>query len=1046
MLERFPIAVLKRPWLVVLAAIAIITVGIRQYKEMPVDAFPDVSPVMVSIFCESHGMAPEEIERLITWPIESTMNGLPGVTMVKSTSAFGLAVIYVYFEDSVDIFFARQLVSERLSAAVADLPELEEKPTLGPITTGLGQVFMYYLKADPKVVNTEGKDLNTWLRELNDWVIKYQLQTVKGVTDVLSMGGHVLQYQIRLDPQKLLKYKLTIKDVIEAVDANNRNAGGQFITTGSEEMVVRGIGLLNSIEEMSNIPIKTIDGNPVLLSSIAEIDFGNEIRRGAVVKDEGEEVVSGIVLKLYGTNTSKVINRLYDKIEQIKTNLPKGVELVPYYDQEKLVNKATNTVINAIWQGALLVVAVLLLFIGNWHTTLIVVLSLPLCAFIAVMIMNYFGVSANLMSLGGIAVAVGMLCDGSIVMMESILSGLKRNKEGSRFKIIASAIKEVANPILFSGIIVIIVFTPLLTLENYEGKMFSPMAFTISAAMVGSILVALLIIPSISYIFLKVKGDKDEDTFVMRNIRQLYKPMRHWTINHSKIVIIIALICFGISLYALTNVGTEFIPTLEEGSIFVGINMAPSISLEKATSIVKELSSIAKKHKEVKEVVSRIGRPEAGSHPHPVNYGEIQIELYPELIFSKDISKKQLIETLRTEMNKIPGIYLNFTQPIQNSFDELISGIKSQLAIKIYGPDTNQLQSIAQEIHHRIENIRGLTDLSVEQSFGQPQVQVIADRKACARHGISVDDLLEMVEYAIGGENIGEVFFNNRKFSINLRYQEKFRNDPESIGNMLISTSNNSLIQLRQIAEIKKVIGPIQINRENNQRRWVVQGNIKDRDIGSTLEEIKKAISGNIKLPVGYSIEYGGQFENQQRAMLKLFIIVPIAITSVFILLWLSFASLKSALIIFMMVPLSMIGGVLGLIVMKLYLSVPASIGFIALFGMAMLDGMVMINCFNNLKEKGLSIEDTINQGCEDRLPAILMTTATTLLGLLPLLISNGIGSEVQRPLASVVVFGLMSSTTLSLFIIPALYNIVEKFSSRAEKKVDSIKPCCPKK
>lgn len=1035
MLERFPIAVLKRPWLVVLAAIAIITVGIRQYKEMPVDAFPDVSPVMVSIFCESHGMAPEEIERLITWPIESTMNGLPGVTMVKSTSAFGLAVIYVYFEDSVDIFFARQLVSERLSAAVADLPELEEKPTLGPITTGLGQVFMYYLKADPKVVNTEGKDLNTWLRELNDWVIKYQLQTVKGVTDVLSMGGHVLQYQIRLDPQKLLKYKLTIKDVIEAVDANNRNAGGQFITTGSEEMVVRGIGLLNSIEEMSNIPIKTIDGNPVLLSSIAEIDFGNEIRRGAVVKDEGEEVVSGIVLKLYGTNTSKVINRLYDKIEQIKTNLPKGVELVPYYDQEKLVNKATNTVINAIWQGALLVVAVLLLFIGNWHTTLIVVLSLPLCAFIAVMIMNYFGVSANLMSLGGIAVAVGMLCDGSIVMMESILSGLKRNKEGSRFKIIASAIKEVANPILFSGIIVIIVFTPLLTLENYEGKMFSPMAFTISAAMVGSILVALLIIPSISYIFLKVKGDKDEDTFVMRNIRQLYKPMRHWTINHSKIVIIIALICFGISLYALTNVGTEFIPTLEEGSIFVGVNMAPSISLEKATSIVKELSSIAKKHKEVKEVVSRIGRPEAGSHPHPVNYGEIQIELYPELIFSKDTSKKQLIETLRTEMNKIPGINLNFTQPIQNSFDELISGIKSQLAIKIYGPDTSQLQSIAQEIHHRIENIRGLTDLSVEQSFGQPQVQVIADRKACARHGISVDDLLEMVEYAIGGENIGEVFFNNRKFSINLRYQEKFRNDPESIGNILISTSNNSLIQLRQIAEIKKVIGPIQINRENNQRRWVVQGNIKDRDIGSTLEEIKKAISGNIKLPVGYSIEYGGQFENQQRAMLKLFIIVPIAITSVLILLWLSFASLKSALIIFMMVPLSMIGGVLGLIVMKLYLSVPASIGFIALFGMAMLDGMVMINCFNNLKEKGLSIEDTINQGCEDRLPAILMTTATTLLGLLPLLISNGIGSEVQRPLASVVVFGLMSSTTLSLFIIPALYNIVERYSSRAESE-----------
>ena len=1029
MLEKFPIAVLKRPWLVILAVIAILAIGLHQYNEMPVDAFPDVSPVMVSIFCESHGMAPEEIERLITWPIESTMNGLPGVTMVKSTSAFGLAVIYVYFEDNVNIFFARQLVSERLSAAVSDLPELEEKPTLGPITTGLGQVFMYYLKADPKIVNTDGKDINTWLRELNDWVIKYQLRTVTGVTDVLSMGGHVLQYQIKLDPQKLIKYKLSIKDVIDAVNSNNRNAGGQFITTDSEEMVVRGIGLLNSIDEIKNIPIKTNDGIPVLLSSIAEIGFGNEIRRGAVVKDEGEEVVSGIVLKLYGTNTSKVISRLNNKIEQIKTNLPKGVELVPYYDQAKLVNNATNTVINAIWQGALLVVAVLLLFIGSWQTTLIVVLSLPLCAFIAVMIMNYFGVSANLMSLGGIAVAVGMLCDGSIVMMESILSGLKRNKESSKFEIIATAIKEVANPILFSGIIVIIVFTPLLTLENYEGKMFSPMAFTISAAMIGSILVALLIIPSISFIFLKTNNSKEEDTLIMKYVRRIYKPMRQWTIKHSLIVVVIAVLSLATSLYALLNLGTEFIPTLEEGSIFVGVNMASSISLEKATNIVKELSAIAKKHKEVKEVVSRIGRPEAGSHPHPVNYGEIQIELYPEIIFSKNSSKKELVETLREEMNKIPGINLNFTQPIQNSFDELISGIKSQLAIKIYGPDLNKLQSIAEEIHHKIEKIQGLTDLSVEQSFGQPQVQVIADRQACARHGVSIDNLLEMVEYAIGGENIGDVFFDNRKFSINLRYQEEFRNDPESIENMLINTDKNNLIQLKQVAQIKKIIGPIQINRENNQRRWIVQGNIKDRDIGSTLADIKKVISENIVLPVGYSVEYGGQFENQQRAMLKLCIIVPIAVSAVFILLWISFSSLKSALIIFMMVPLSMIGGVVGLYVMKLYLSVPASIGFIALFGMAMLDGMVMINCFNNLKSKGFNTEDTINQGCEDRLPAILMTTVTTLLGLLPLLISTGIGSEVQRPLASVVVFGLMSSTTLSLFVIPALYNIVEQYS-----------------
>lgn len=1035
MLEKLPVSAIKQPWLILLLVIVLTAFGIHQYKEMPVDAFPDVSPVMVSIFCESHGMAPEEMERLITWPIESTMNGLPGVTMVKSTSAFGLAVIYVYFEDSVDMFFARQLVSERLSAAMADLPEMEEKPSLGPITTGLGQIFMYYLKADPNVVDTEGKDVNTWLRELNDWIIKYQLQTVKGVTDVLSMGGHVLQYQVKLDPQRLLKYKLTINDVLEAINSNNRNAGGQFITTGSEEMLVRGIGLIESLEEIRNIPIKTVDGTPVVLEAVAEVEFGNEIRRGVVVKDEGEEVVTGIVLKLYGENTSKVIDRLREKIEQIKTNLPKGVELVPYYDQATLVSKATGTVISSIWQGAILVILVLFLFLGNIQTAIVVVTSLPLCAFIAIMIMNHFGVSANLMSLGGIAIAIGMLCDGSIVMMESILTALKRGKGTSRFESISMAIKEVANPILFSGIIVIIVFTPLLTLDNYEGKMFSPMAFTISAAMLGSILVALFIIPSLSMIFIKTKEDgKVADTWIMNKVRAIYSPMRHWTIKHSKTVLAIAITCLVIALVTVSNVGTEFIPTLEEGSIFVGVNMSPSISLVRSTEIVKKLSAIAKNHPEVSEVIARCGRPEAGSHPHPVNYGEIQIELDPAKTSVKGWDKKKLVADLRAEMSKIPGINLNFTQPIQNSFDELVSGIKSQLAIKIYGPDLNILQQLAEQIHHKIENVRGLTDLSAEQSFGQPQIQIIADRKACARNGISVNNLLEMVEYAIGGENISTIFINNRKFSINMRYQEKYRNDSEAIGNMLLSTSNQTMIQLKQVAQIKQVTGPMQINRENNQRRWTVQGNIKDRDLGSTLIDIKKTIAENIKLPVGYSIEYGGQFESQQRAMLKLYIIVPVAIAAVFIMLWLSFASIKSALIIFMMVPLSLIGGVIGLVVMQQYLSVPASIGFIALFGMAMLDGMVMVSCFNSLREKGLTPEETINAGCEDRLPAVLMTTVTTLLGLIPLLISTGIGSEVQRPLASVVIFGLLSSTTLSLFVIPALYNIVESYLDKKKQ------------
>ncbi|MBW2505972.1 MAG: efflux RND transporter permease subunit, partial [Deltaproteobacteria bacterium] len=912
MLNKLIESALKSPGLVIITLLVVIGTGIFKYQNMPVDAFPDISPVMVPVFAEGHGMAPEEIERLITYPIESAMNGLPKVTQVKSTSAFGMAVIYVYFEDDVDIYFARQLVAERLAAASAELPEMDEPPALGPISTGLGQIFIYYLKADPTKVDTEGKDLSTWLREINDWIVKFQLQTVPGVTDVLSMGGHVLQYQVKIDPNLLQKYNLGLEEVVTAINSNNRNVGGQFLVLGSEEHLVRGVGLIERLEDIAGIPIKNIGAIPISLNDIGTISYGNEIRRGVVTKNGTEEVVSGIVMKLYGENTSEVIERLYDKVETVQKGLPEGVSLVPYYEQAELVSNATGTVKTALLQGGLLVVLVLALFLGNWRTAFIVALSLPVCALTAIIFMDLNEISANLMSLGGIAIAIGMLGDGAIVMVENIYRhmGQKKAKGESRGRVILAAAREVGRPILFSIIIVILVFLPLFTLEGIEGKMFSPMAFTISFALLGSLLFALIVAPVLSLYL--IKPEEHKEIWLVKICSNFYRPILTAIYRFKKTVILFSVFSLIISLGLLKIIGTEFIPTLEEGSILIGVSMAPSISLEEGTKTVMNLERKILEFAEIEETISRIGRPEAGSHPHPVNTGEIHLELKPQKNWENFSSKADLINAIRKKISVVPGVQFNFTQPIQNSFDELLSGVKTQLAIKLFGEDLSVLRIKSEEIKEVIEDIPGLVDLSTEQSFGQPQIQVIADREACARYGVSVSQILEMVELAVGGEVIDNIYLNTRRFGIHLRYQEEYRSDPEAIRNMLLATSGRGLVPLGQVAEVKSVTGPIQINRENNQRRWVVQGNVLNRDIGSVVSDIQQNITEKVKIPDGYTIEYGGQFENQQRAMARLSIIVPIVILSVFLMLWMSFGSMRQAGIIMVNVPLALVGGILG--------------------------------------------------------------------------------------------------------------------------------------
>ncbi len=1024
MLEKIISQSIKKRVVVITAIVVVLLYGFLCYKNIPLDAFPDISPVMVPVFAEAHGMAPEEVERLITFPIEAAMNGLPGVTEIKSTSAFGMAVVYVYFEDDVDIYFARQLVAERLADARNSLPEMHDPPTLGPISSGLGQVFLYYLTLAPNT-DTGGKPPLAYLREINDWIVKLQLQTVPGVTDVLSMGGYVLQYQIRIDPYALRKYRLTIRSVIDGIQANNRNVGGQFLVIGAEEYLIRGLGLLGTLDHIRNIRLKTINGVPITVKDVAEVTYGNEIRRGVVTRN-GEEVVSGIVMKLYGENTSKVIEKLYEKVAEVQKSLPPRVTLVPYYEQATLVKKAVGTVENALLVGGVLVTLVLMLFLGDFRSAFIVISALPVCTAVAFIFMKWWGISANLMSLGGIAVAIGMLGDGTIVVVENIYRhlGERRERHEPKDVLIKKAATEVATPVFFSVMVIVTVFLPIFTLQSVEGKIFSPMAFTIVFALAGSLVAALTAAPALSHYILPHREHLPSPLF--DRLRSVYSHLLQRAMRNRTPIIATTAGGLLLAIMAVPFLGTEFVPKLEEGNILIGVTMPSSISLNKGVEIVTKMEKAILKHPEVKEVVSRIGRPEAGSHPHPVNYAEIHVELIPQEEWTRFESKEELVNLLAAELEMFPGVFLNFTQPIQNAFDELLSGVRAEVAIKIFGEDLTVLREKAEEIRSVIEDVPGLVDLAVEQSFGQPQIQVLVNRDACARLGIDAEQILDLIEIAVGGQSIGTIFLGTRRFAIHVRYQERYRDNIEAISNLLVQTADGSLIPLSQVATVKKALGPIQINRENNHRRWIVQGNVRGRDLGSVIADIRKRIEEKIELPPNYFIEYGGQFENQQRAMARLLMIVPFVILLVFLLLYMSFNQLRHAVMIILNIPLALIGGVLGLLVTREYLSVPASIGFIALFGIALQNSMVLVSQFNHLLARGMNVQEAVETGAILRLRPVLMTATTTILGLLPLLLSSGTGAEVQRPLATVVVSGLLTSTLLTLFVLPVVYVATE--------------------
>jgi cobalt-zinc-cadmium resistance protein CzcA len=1011
---------LKNTLLVVIIFIAICVGGKWAYDQLPIDAFPDVTPALVQVFTQTEGLAPEEIEQLVTYPVETAMNGLPNIEEIRSVSNFGLSVVNIYFKDGTDIYWARQLVSERLTEAREQIPEGMGEPEMGPIATGLGLVLFYYLHDETGTRTPEE------MRTIQDWIVKFNLQTVKGVTEVLGIGGEEKQYQVVIQPDKLRAYNLTLSEVIEAVKNNNLNIGAQFIEKGQEEYVIRSIGLIKNMDYLKNIVIKTFEDNTrIYLNQVADIRIGGAVRRGLETRNGVGEVVAGMVIKLMGANTSTVIRNVEEKLKTINAALPEGVKIVPYYDQKTLVEACVRTVTEALIIGVILVVLILLLFIGNIRGAIIVAGAIVFSVLSTFILMKYFGISANLMSLGGLAIAIGMMVDAAVVMVENCDHHFRlADPQESKVKIIAEACREVARPIFFAIIIIIIVFIPLLSLQGVEGKTFRPLAITIMIAMFSSLLYALLFVPALSVLIMKFKKGSSLSfgERVMNTIQKVYKPPLEYFVKRRKLTVIATITLAVLGALTFPFLGTEFTPELQEGTLVVRATMAPSISLNQSRDTALLIEQQLMKFPEVTQVVSRVGRGEVGAHADPVNSAEMFVTLKPKKEWKTAKTQEDLFEAFSEKLEIFPGVNLGFTQPIAMSIDELLEGIRSDLAIKIYGEDLAKLKEIADQVVNVIKEVKGSADVQADQVSGSPQLVITPDPHKIARYGLSMEQVQSTIRAAIGGETAGQVFEGVKRFDILVRYREEDRASKDDIARLLLSASNGVAVPLSQVADIREVVGPRQITRENNQRFIVVQCNVRGRDMGSFVQEGQKAIQNKIKFPAGYIVEWGGQFELQQKANKRLAVVVPITLGLIFLLLYSSFNSIPKALLIVLNIPLALVGGLIALFLSGENLSVPSSIGFIALFGIAVGNGLVLVSRISQLRLEGKEMMDAAIQGGCDRLRPVLMTALCTMIGLIPLVFSHGTGSEVQRPLAIVVIGGLISSTFLTLFAIPAFY------------------------
>lgn len=1019
---------------VMFMVLGLIGLGIWSLRTLRVDAFPDLTDVQVQVLVEAPGLSPVEVERMATAPIEVALSGLPRVMQVRSVSKYAFAAVTVVFEDDVDLYFARTLVAERLQGVRESLPEGTEAE-MGPMSAANSEIYHYTLEGG-------GKSLME-LRTIHDRIVLPQLRTVPGVAEVNPFGGYVRQVQVTIRPERLASYGLTLHDVVESVEAGNAVAAGGYLEHRDEQYILRGLGQATTPEDLARTVIRaTPSGVPVMVGDVADVGYGAELRQGAVSRDGIGEVMSGLVLMLRGGNSREVVAAVKERVEAINGSLPEGVRIRPYYDQTELVAGTLSTVQTNLLEGGFLVIAVLLLFLGNVRAALIVALTIPLSLLFAFVGMRWLGLSANLMSLG--AIDFGMIVDGSVVMAEHYVKRLhgehpEDEPEASYFARLIDAGREVGRPIVFGVLIIMLVYIPIATLQGLEGRMFRPMAITVAIALFGSLLLALLWVPAAaSFAFRRGVREAAYAERLASWLDRRYRPLLRRTLARPKAVLAGAVALFAGSMLLVPLLGTEFLPELDEGSIVIQALRDPSVSLTRSIEMQREMERTVRMSPEVSTIVSRVGRAEIGSDPMGLHQADVFVMLKPRSQWRPGLSKEQLQEEIEHNLNeRVPGMGYVYTQPMAMRLDELISGVRGDLAVKVFGDVPEQNLRVAEQVAAAIRTVEGASEVQAEATEGQGYLNVRMDRGAMARFGIPMSEMQEALETAVGGRPVSQVVDGNYVTDVVVQYPAELRTSVEAIGAITVPSSSGARVALAQLADIRLESGPVQVSRERAQRLVVVQANVEGRDLGSFAEEVQRVVAERVKLPAGVFLDYGGQFENQQRAMARLRVVVPLSILMIGILLYASLGSWRLALLVLANLPFAAVGGVAALWVRGLHLSVSASIGFIALFGVAVLNGLVLLSTVQKKRQEGASASEAAVEGAAARLRPVLMTAMVASIGFIPVALSHGTGAEVQRPLATVVIGGLITSTLLTLLVLPTVYAWIEGRWSTTAPQLD---------
>jgi len=1023
MLEKTIRTALQQRLIVVVLAVIALVVGVDAMRKLSIDAFPDVTNVQVQIATDATGRSPEEVERFVTVPIEIAMTGLPGLEEMRSLNKPGLSLITLVFTDATDVYFARQLVMERLIETGSRMPS-GITPVLGPVSTGLGEVYQYTLdKPDDGDRELTQKEL-TERRIVQDWMVRPLLRSIPQVAEINSQGGYVKQYQVLVNPDRMKHYGISLDQVYQGLARNNANSGGGILPQYAEQYLIRGVGLIETLDDISNIVLSESNGTPIYVRDVGQVSMGHEVRYGALIKNGVTESVGGIVLMMRGGNAKEVVSRIKDRVAEINSQgmLPDGLQIVPYYDRSELVDASLWTVAKVLLEGIALVVVVLFIFLGDVRSSLIVVATLVLTPLLTFFFMNQLGISANLMSLGGLAVAIGLMVDGSVVVVENAFEHLGRpNKYGKRkIQIILNAVIEVATPVVFGIGIIILVFLPLMTLQGMEGKMFAPLAYTIAIALAISLFLSMTLSPVLSSYLLK--GGAEHDTRVIAFMKRHYLRMLDWVLGNAKKTLILAVGAFVASVALLPLLGTAFIPEMKEGSIVPGINRVPNISLEESIALEKQAMAIIMGVPGVKSAISGVGRGESPADPQAQNESTPIVSLKPKSEWPDGWTQNTIEAEIQKRLQVIPSAQIVMAQPISDRVDEMVTGVRSDVAVKVFGEDLDRLLQKAQEIARVAGGVEGARDIRVDRVSGQQYLSINIDRQAIARYGLNVSDINDVIEVAIAGKTATEIYEGERRFSAAVRLPEDFRGNVQAIRQILLTTPHGVRVPLESLAKIEVRDGPAQISREGGKRRVVVAINVANRDLGGFVAELQQVVQTKVQLPAGYYLEWGGQFQNMERALGHMAIIVPVTVGAIFFLLFLLFNSVRYATLIITVLPFASIGGIIGLFVSGEYLSVPASVGFIALWGIAVLNGVVMVSYIRKLRTDGMELAEAVVKGATMRFRPVMMTATVAMLGLVPFLFATGPGSEVQKPLAVVVIGGLITCTALTLLVLPVLY------------------------